>query len=453
MPEHFTGEEETITALATPPGSGAISVIRISGSDSFKISDAIFQGRTKISDAKSHTILYGNITDNSEIIDDVLISVFRAPHSYTGENSVEISTHGSFYIVQKIIGLLILNGARAAEPGEFTKRAFLNGKMDLSQAEAVLDIINSRTETSLRGARNQFDGVLSGKINQLREQLINSISLLELELDFAEEDLEFISKDKITGLINFTINEIGLLIDSYKYGRVIKDGINISLAGPTNVGKSSLLNYLLKESRAIVSSIPGTTRDVIREEIYIDGILYRFFDTAGIRDTNDCIEKEGVSRSREIIKQSDIVLFIYDITQSFDNDLLNEIFSLTEKEKVILVANKADLDNKILTENLNISALTGHGINALLEAIKNKTFESKIYSEKTAIISNVRHLMALKKSKEHLSAAVDSLNKTMSGEFIAVDIRVAIDCLGEIIGKVTSEDVLGNIFANFCIGK
>ena len=450
----LTGDD-TITAIATPQGVGAISVVRVSGPDSFRVIDKIFKGKKKIAESQSHTIHYGKIfSSGGEVLDDVLVSVFRKPNSYTGEDSVEISTHGSPLIAQKIIELLLNNDVRLAEPGEFTKRAFLNNKIDLAQAEAVADIINSRTEASLRGARNQLDGLLSKKINFLREELINISSLVELELDFAEEDIEFVSFEEISNKIKSIIMEIDNLLDSYSFGKVMRDGVNVAIVGKPNVGKSSLMNYILKESRAIVSHIPGTTRDIIREEASIDGILFKFFDTAGIRSTSDEIEREGVKRSREAVQNSDVVIFVNDITSGFDADIYNEILKLVPEEKIIKVFNKTDLKKpENQTAGVSISALTGDGIDEMMKLLKEKAFGSHTYTEKSAVVSNLRHYNALKKAKESLGLALESVDKKMSGEFIAADMRNAENQLGEIIGKVTTDDILNNIFSNFCIGK
>ena len=454
MTEILQNTEDTIVALATPAGIGAISVIRLSGPDSFSAADNIFAGSVKLSDAKSHTINYGKVELHDEIIDDVLVSVFRAPNSYTGEDSIEISTHGSQLVVKKIIEALLSTNVRFAEPGEFTKRAFLNGKMDLAQAEAVVDVINSRTEASLRGARNQLDGILSAKVDSLREMLINSSSMLELELDFAEEDLEFLPKDKVVGRIDEITSEIDKLIKSYAFGKVIRDGVNVALVGKPNVGKSSLLNYMLKESRAIVSETPGTTRDVIREEFSVDGILYRLFDTAGIRLTEDAIEKEGVVRSREAVKNADVVIFLNDVSEGFSEELYSELIGLASEERILKVVNKIDLnpDNNIKSD-VQISAKTGEGIESLFSKMKEKAIGSENYSEKGAVVSNLRHFKALEKTNEHLNKAKESVKAGMSGEFIAVDLRNAESSLGEIIGKVTNDDILNNIFSKFCIGK
>ncbi len=447
--------EDTIVALATPAGVGAISIIRVSGPQSIQSVEKIFKGKSTLGNCASHTIHYGKIIgSNEKLIDDVLVSVFREPNSYTGEDSIEISAHGSLLIVEKIISVLLQNNVRLAKPGEFTKRAFLNGKLDLAQAEAVADIINSRTEASLHGARNQLDGLLSLKVDSLREMLVNTSSLIELELDFAEEDIEFMPLNKVLKNIETIQSEIETLLASYSFGRIIKDGVNVALVGKTNVGKSSLLNYLLKEARAIVSEIPGTTRDVIREELSIDGILFRLYDTAGIRSTEDTIEKEGVLRSREAVKNADLVLFMNDVNTGFSADMYQEILELSASKRILKVVNKIDL----LKENdprfdVGISAKTGEGIEELFRRLKQKALGTSSYTEKTAIISNLRHFNALQNASDHLKNAKKSINEKLTGEFISVDLRNAESSLNEIIGKITSDDILNNIFMKFCIGK
>ncbi len=454
MTDIIRSNDDTIAALATPSGVGAISIIRVSGPKSIESVDSIFSGGVKLSDAKSHTIHYGKIKSTDKVIDDVLVSVFREPNSYTGEDSIEISTHGSQLIVQKIIEALLDFDVRLAEPGEFTRRAFLNGRIDLAQAEAVVDVINSRTEASLRGARNQLDGVLSAKVDSLREMLVNSSSMLELELDFAEEDLEFLPKDKVIARIDEIVAEIDKLLSTYAFGKVIRDGVNVALVGKPNVGKSSLLNYMLKESRAIVSEIPGTTRDVIREEFSVDGILYRLYDTAGIRLTEDVIEKEGVFRSRDAVKNSDVVLFLNDALEGFSDDLYAQLLDLTDEDKILKITNKIDLKAEHGIDcDVELSAKTGEGIELLFSKMKEKAVGSESYSERGAIVSNLRHYRALKKAKEDLYNAKESVKSGMSGEFISVDLRNAESALGEIIGKVTTDDILNNIFSKFCIGK
>lgn len=446
--------EDTIVAIASPPGTGAISVIRISGENSISAADQIFKGKQKLADSESHRIHYGDILDGEKHLDDVLVSVFRKPNSYTGEDSVEISTHGNPFITQKIIELLLKTGVRNAEPGEFTKRAFLNEKLDLSQAEAVADVIGSRTEASLRGARNQLDGLLSKEIAFLRDELINATSFVELELDFAEEDVEFVDKSELTDRIKKIIKRLHELLKTYSFGRVIRDGVNVSLVGKPNVGKSSILNYILKESRSIVSSIPGTTRDVIREEVSIDGILFRLYDTAGIRISEDEIEKEGVLRSREAVKNSDLILLINDTEQEFSKDLFEELKNISDEKKIISIQNKIDLkENNDNRFDVNVSAKTGEGMEELFRLLKEKSLGEESYSECSAVISSGRHYNCLSEAKQSLEHSLKSVDQDLSGEFISVDLRNAANNLGEIIGEVTSDDILNNIFTKFCIGK
>lgn len=451
----ITSTEDTIAAIATPFGVGAISVIRVSGPRSLESVDKIFKGPRSFKEVDSHTVHYGKIfSESNEIIDDVLVSVFRSPNSYTGEESVEISTHGNQLICNNILERLVQQNIRLAEPGEFTKRAFINGRIDLSQAEAVIDVINSRTNASLKGARNQLDGLLSKRVDELRQMLLNSSSLIELELDFAEEDIEFVSYEKVRIEIEKIIHEVVKLLETYKIGKVLRDGVNVVFVGKPNVGKSSLLNYLVKESRAIVSHIPGTTRDVIKEEISIEGILFKLYDTAGIRITDDEIEKEGVLRSRKAVEEADIVILISEIYSDFPKELYLELLKLTEKDKIIHLVNKQDLGKRESKKNgIEVSAKTGEGISSFVSELKKRSFITDSFSEKNAVVSNLRHKTALEKSVDHLRKAIDSINRNLSGEFISVDLRNAESALGEIIGKVTTDDILNNIFSQFCIGK
>jgi tRNA modification GTPase len=447
--------EDTIVALATPPGVGAISVIRLSGPLSFAAVGDIFSGGIKIENAKSHTIHYGKIVAAGDTIDDVLVSVFKAPNSYTGEDSIEISAHGSPLIVQKIVSALLKqNMIRAAEPGEFTKRAFLNNKIDLSQAEAVADLINSRTMISLRGARNQLDGFLSSRVDELRSKLVNISSFVELELDFVEEEIELIQKAELVSRIRNILVEIDTLLSSYSFGRIIREGLNVVIAGEPNVGKSSILNYLMKESRAIVSSIPGTTRDTLREEISIDGLLFKIHDTAGFRLVGEEIEREGVERSRAAVKNADLILFIGDVEIGFSEQVELELLKLNSSAKIVKVLNKIDLGlrNNLLSD-FKISAKIGEGMDVFISGLKEKVLGESAYTEKDAIISNLRQYNCLERAKENLEKARKTTNENFSGEFIASDLRASEMALAEIIGEVTPEDVLNNIFSKFCIGK
>jgi len=447
--------EDIITAIATSPGNSALAIIRISGKNCIEITDKIFIGKKSLVESDSHTIHYGKVIDESHaVIDDVLVSIFKAPHSYTGEESVEINHHGNPIISQQIIALLLKHNIRVAEPGEFTKRAFLNGRIDLAQAEAVIDVISSRTISSLKGSRNQLDGILSECVTTLRDSLVDFSSLLEVELDFAEEDLEFISKNDLISKLEEIVERISSLLSTYSFGKVITEGVNVAIVGEPNVGKSSLLNKLLKESRAIVSEIPGTTRDIIHEDIEIDGVLFKLFDTAGLRSTADKIEKEGVTRAIEIIKTADVVLFVSDVENSIPDSIYTQLTENCEIERIIKVLNKIDLvrDSTILSD-IKISCKTGEGIDNLLSLLKKNALHGEIYTEKTAILTNVRHFNALNKAKELLEKAVSSIRQNYSGEFISVDLRSAENQLNEIIGVVTSDDILNNIFSKFCIGK
>lgn len=448
--------EDTITAIATPTGVGALAIIRISGNKTISVADTIFMGKKRVADSNSHTVHYGKIIDfrNNLLVDDVLLTVFKAPNSYTGEDMIEISCHGNPLVTQKIIDIILSKNIRVAEPGEFTKRAFLNNKIDLAQAEAVVDVITSRSDASLRGARNQLDGLLSKNVVGLRQSLLDTLSLLELELDFVEEDIEFLARDGLVSKIEPIIQKIDDLLKTYVFGRVLRDGVNVAIVGKPNVGKSSLLNYLLKESRAIVSHIPGTTRDIIREEISLGGILFKLYDTAGIRFSEDIIEIEGVRRTNETIVNSDIVLFINDVDRGISDDLYKELCDLGVKDRIIKVINKIDLARGAeIVDAVKISALTGQGIDNLIAVMREKALGDYNYTEKSFVVSNIRHFHCLKSARDSLSDALLSVNKKLSGEFIAIDIRNAVDSLGEIIGEVTSEDILNNIFSKFCIGK
>ena len=459
--------QDTIVALATPAGSGAIAVIRISGNEARAIAASVFKAKNKKSllNQPSHSILLGTLTDGERIIDEVLASVFINPKSYTGEDTVEFSCHGSSYIQQEIIQLLLRKGCRNAKPGEFTLRAFLNGKMDLSQAEAVADIIASDNEAAHQVAIQQMRGGFSNELAKLREELLNFASLIELELDFAEEDVEFANREQFEALLHKIEKVLKKLIDSFATGNVIKNGIPVAIAGAPNAGKSTLLNALLNEERAIVSDIAGTTRDAIEDELSIGGIGFRFIDTAGIRDTIDTIESIGISKTYEKINQARLVLFLVD-ANGYKNSLesleleINKIKNKYPQKQVLLIANKTDLlsDENIHTltgkfpEAILISALKQDGIEQLKEKLLSLVNTGALTSGDT-IVTNARHYDSLNKALEEIKKVQDGLQNNLSGDLLAIDIRQALYYFGEITGQVTNDELLGNIFANFCIGK
>ena len=466
---------DTIVALATPSGNGAIAVIRLSGTDAITIADCHFKSVKKqksLSDQKTHTIHLGHIKDDERTIDEVLVSVFKNPNSYTGEDVVEVSCHGSSYIQQEIIQLFLRNGGRMATAGEFTLRAFLNGKLDLSQAEAVADLISSDNEASHQIAMQQMRGGFSSEIAKLREELLNFASLIELELDFAEEDVEFADRTQFKQLIeriNFVLKR---LIDSFAVGNVIKNGIPVAIVGEPNVGKSTLLNALLNEDRAIVSEIAGTTRDTIEDEISIGGFGFRFIDTAGIRETEDIIESIGIKKTFEKIEQAQVVMFLVSSAQLATGDEAIKTISI-EIEKIknkfpqkqlLIILNKIDqiTDSELanITSALDsqtsslipISAKTGFGIEQLTNKLLDLINTGALRNNET-IVTNSRHYDALIKAFEEVQSVHHGLETGLSGDLLAIDIRQALYHFGEITGEITNDDLLGNIFANFCIGK
>lgn len=456
--------EDTICAISTPIGEGGIGIVRISGKDAFAIADKIFFSKKNkdLSAFPSHTIHYGEIRDNNERVDEALVSIMKAPNTYTKEDVVEINCHGGPLPLKKVMELVLKNGARLAEPGEFTKRAFLNGRIDLSQAEAVIDIINSKTDDSLRLAVNQLSGILSKKVNAIREELISIIASVEASIDFVDEDIEFISRDEMGKRIDRTVDEIEALITTADEGRIYKEGIATAIIGKPNVGKSSLLNALLKEERAIVTPIPGTTRDVIEEWVNIKGMPLRILDTAGIRHTEDLVEIEGVKRSRDAIKRADLILLLIDGSNKL-NDEDKRLMQEVRDKRLIVLLNKSDLPSlvkkndiaNILPENelVAISALTGEGVDSLKTAIHNLLFKGVITAGERPIITNLRHKTALEKTKKALENLEGSLKNKMSEEFLAVDLRGALNALGEITGETATEDILNKIFEEFCVGK
>jgi tRNA modification GTPase TrmE len=456
---------DIIVALATPPGTSALAVIRLSGQDVLSVIQPIFSNK-KIKHLQGNSTLYGRLIDGKQIIDEVVISLYHAPRSYTGEDMIEISCHGSMYIVQRIIELLMRQGARLATPGEFTKRAFMNGKLDLSQADAVADIIAAENESQLQMALKQMRGGYSETIEQLRTELIDVAALLELELDFSEEDVEFADRAHFISLVEKLLEHIGTLIQSFQWGNVVKKGIPVAIVGKPNAGKSTLLNALLNEEKAIVSEIAGTTRDVIEDCIQIDGILYRFIDTAGIRDTTDALEYMGIERTFEKIKQADIVLFLSTVQEDFRSICLDfKHIKLSAHQHAIIVLNKLDMASNqcdvydteeavsTLTHTpvVTISAKEKEGIHTLLDKLKKITQQRKVTSE--VVVSNIRHVEAFQKAYSALTDARGGLIEKRSGELIAIDIRVALQALGSITGAISSEDVLSSVFSRFCIGK
>jgi tRNA modification GTPase len=459
---------DTILALATASGIGAIAVIRLSGAQSIEITDRVFKSikaGKKLVDQKSHTLHLGHVMKEEAILDEVLVSVFKNPNSYTGEDVIEISCHGSLFIQQEIIRLLLLKGARMAEPGEYTLRAFLNGKMDLSQAEAVADLIASDSESAHQIAMQQMRGGFSNQLQELRQELLNFASLMELELDFAEEDVDFADRKEFDLLIRRISGVLKSLIDSFALGNVLKNGIPVAIVGKPNVGKSTLLNTLLNEERAIVSDIAGTTRDSIEDEISIDGVAFRFVDTAGIRNTDDRVETIGIQKTYEKIEQSQIVLYLVD-AKELDLEQMNiiqtEIDQIKQKHKgkrILLLINKIDgIDKKSLEplfehlEPIYISAKERVGVDHLKMELLGLVNTGKL-SNNELIVSNSRHFEALTKALTSLNEIRVGVDQERSTDLLAIDIREALHHLGEITGEVSTDDLLGNIFANFCIGK
>ncbi len=450
--------QDTIVALATAPGISAIAVIRLSGPESIAITDRVFRGK-RLAEQATHTIHFGSLRDHEKTIDEVLVSIFRAPNSFTREDSIEISCHGSPLIAKEIIRVLLREGARLAEPGEFTKRAFLHGRFDLAQAEAVADLINAETDNARQAALNQMRGGFSRQINELREELIHFASLIELELDFGEEDVEFAKRDDLTALIVKIQSYLKNLMDSFDQGNVIKNGVPTVIAGKPNAGKSTLLNILLNEDRAIVSDIPGTTRDVIEDEIILGGINFRFIDTAGLRETEDIIEAMGVARTREHMKKASLIIYLFDLSNTTYDDIVREEEQLRSLGvPYIKVGNKIDRADSDLVSKLErddfvfISAANRTNIDVLKEKIL-ALFQVRGIRTGDVIVTNARHYHNLSQTYDALQRVLEGMDNEITGDFLAMDIRQALHYLGEITGTITTEDLLGNIFGKFCIGK
>jgi tRNA modification GTPase len=446
---------KTIVALATPPGASGIAVVRLSGSNAREIADKHFAGKIKITEGKSHTIHYGKFLSGNEIVDTVTMSIFISPNSYTGEDIVEISSHGSVIVYEEIIRSLISSGAELAKPGEFTERAFLKGKLDLIQAEAVADLINSVSIFSEHASARQISGEFTNRINEFKKTLIDNASLLELELDFADEDLEFIPAEQIKSKIEQTYDYIQDIIDSYQSAQITRTGFYVAIVGFPNTGKSTLFNALLKKNRAIVSNIPGTTRDYLEEYLYLDGMPIKLFDTAGLRDSSDIIEIEGIKLVNSVINQCNLICVLNDSTISKDNS--DKLIAKLQKEyigkKILLLQNKIDASEvqKRNDEEFLISAKYDRGIDELKDFLASEVKKS---SERvTDILLNQRQYLILQDIKTYLMNSLSSLDSNMDNSFIAFDIRNAIKKLGELTGEIYSEDILNNIFSKFCIGK
>lgn len=461
-------ENNIIVAISTPAGIGGIAIIRLSGNGCIELVDAVFKSfkTKKLAEAKAYTVHFGSIIKENVVLDDVLVSVFRNPHSFTGEDIIEISCHGSIYIQQNILQLLISKGASLAQPGEFTQRAFLNGKMDLSQAESVADLIASSSAATHRLAMNQMRGGFSNKLIELRTELLNFTSLIELELDFSEEDVEFANRDHLKEAAHQIESHIKKLADSFSIGNAVKSGIPVTIIGETNAGKSTLLNLLLHEEKAIVSDIHGTTRDVIEDTINIQGLTFRLIDTAGIRDTHDEIESLGIERTFKKIEQANIVLWVADCETINEHieELSQKILPVVGDRKLILIFNKVDiisaerkaekeklLFNKI-PERVFISAKYEQGTNQL-EDLLVKTANIPEISEQDIIVTNVRHYEALQNALVAIKRVSEGLELKISGDFLSQDIRECMYYLGEITGQISTDEILGNIFSKFCIGK
>lgn len=456
---NFQNPDDTICALSTAQGVGAISLIRVSGKEAFNIVSSMFS--KNLNELKSHTAHFGAIKNGEDIVDEVLINVFKNPNSFTGEDLVEIGCHGSPFIQSEILKLLLARGARLAGPGEFSLRAFLNGKMDLSQTEAIADLIASNSAASHKIAMNQMRGGFSSEIGELRQELLNFASLIELELDFSEEDVEFADREQLSDLLTVIKTKVNSLVGSFTLGNAIKNGVPVAIVGAPNAGKSTLLNSFLKEEKAIVSDIAGTTRDVIEDTVVLDGIEFRFIDTAGIRETTDQIENLGIERAYQKIKSARIVLLIFDLVNTNQRDIIQQIENFSAKQiqddqKLICLFNKVDSVEKSDFSELNqygifISAKTGDAIDQLSTLLIDEIRSGE--QETSTIVTNVRHYEVLKKCNDSILKIEQGLDSQIPGDLLAMDIRETLDLLGSITGQVTNDELLGNIFANFCIGK
>jgi tRNA modification GTPase len=461
---------DTIAAVATPPGEGAIAVIRISGPEALQIANRIFRGRRPLSTARGYTLHHGTIVNPAgQEVDEVLATVFRAPRSYTGEDVLEISCHGGLLVTNGVLNAALSAGARRADPGEFTRRAYLNGKMDLSRAEAVASLISSRSDRAHRASLEQLRGRLAGTVDEMKNGLKRLCALLEVDLDFSEEGISLIGKAEIDRKIREMKERLERLAETFKTGKIYRDGVSVVIVGPPNAGKSSLFNALLKESRAIVTPIPGTTRDYLEENLSLEGILYRITDTAGLRKSEDPIESEGIARSVTSMETADIVIFVDEMESDIpERDMLIESLPVTGEQQLILVRNKIDLRalesekfprvdqiqlrGGVRTE-IYLSALSGAGVHTLAEELVHIAGRAELSAEDTVLVISQRHAESLRKGARSLGIALESLNSGMTNEFVAFDIRESVSALGEITGEITSEEILNSIFEAFCVGK
>jgi tRNA modification GTPase len=458
--------DDTVAAISTAPGEGGIGIIRISGKDSLNILDKVFKSKTNKNTMEfaSYTIRYGRIVEpeDNSVIDEVLVSYMKSPHTYTREDIVEINCHGGPIPVRKILELVLRNGARLAEPGEFTKRAFLNGRIDLAQAEAVIDMIRSKTEMSMEAAIRQLEGKLSKHLGSVKDKLVDLMSHIEASIDFPEEDVEEVLYDELYTECNIIINSLEHLIKSSETGKIIREGLNTIIIGKPNVGKSSLLNALIEENRAIVTDIPGTTRDIIEEHLNIKGIPVNIIDTAGIRETEDMIEKIGVEKTREYVNRADLVILVLDSSDKLSSED-EEIFEMIKNRKSIILINKVDLPSKLDRNDIEkyltgkkfieVSVKESYGVELVREEIYNIVYSGEVRSSSEVLVTNIRHKELLIKSKSSLMDAIKTLNINMPLDLVSIDIRQALEYIGEITGETVQEDIINRIFTQFCIGK
>lgn len=452
-------QKPPIAAIATPVGEGGIAVIRVSGKDAIEKVNRAFRGKD-LRKCDTHTVHYGTIINqDGRVVDEVLMTLFHSPKSYTGEETVEISCHGGVLVTQAVLETILALGVKPAEAGEFTQRAFLNGKLDLDQAEAVADLIHAKSRKAVDAAHQQLEGRLGAHIKQFRQQIIDATAMVELELDFIEEDVEFANKEQLQELLEKVSAEIDKLLETYEAGRLVKDGVKTVLIGKPNAGKSTLLNTLVGSERAIVTDIAGTTRDTIDADWSYDGLLFRLIDTAGLRDTADVVEAEGVKRSQQAFEQADLVVYLKDLSQPFDEEERNEIAGFQKRAgetPFILIGTKADIERaeEWRTEfDLKISAIEGKKIDELKKLLKDRALENKHYDASSLLVTSSRHRDALQKARQHIQSALNALQQGMTGDFLSIDLRAALKELGSVTGEITNEDILDSIFSRFCIGK